>query len=183
VASPVLEALANAKVREAEQRETVAANIVNARLQLPPRMASRDEFPVFESFCREKGLRSLPARPATVAFFALDSVALGLPRILAVVGAISAVHAGLADPTLSPVVSAALATISPITPPRHWAKEHKATFTQMPRSLQTYVAEHEQQQDKAFRTAVNKALAKLKLENSVGRTETVTALAQPAAVA
>jgi hypothetical protein len=171
-------ALANAKAREAEQRETVAASIVNARLQIPPRMGNRDEWPIFETWCREKGLRCLPARPATIAFWILDNVALGIDRLLRVVESISAVHEGLADPTLSPVVTAALATIAPIAPPRHWPKSEKHLFTQMPRALQTFVAAHEMQQDKAFRTATNKALAKLKLENSNVNSQSTT---EPAA--
>jgi hypothetical protein len=170
-----MDALARAKLAESNQRETAAASVVQGRLQIPPRNLSRAEWPVFESFCREKALRSFPTRPSTIAFFILDIVALGIERLEKIVGAVQAVHEGLADPTLSPVVSAALATIAPIQPPRHWPKSEKHQFLALPRALQTFVAAHEMQQDKAFRTALNKALAKLKKENSNGNSPPVTA--------
>jgi hypothetical protein len=167
-------ALANARTAEQDKRETAAASVVQGRLQLPPRTGNRDEFPVFETWCREKALRSFPARPSTIAFFCLDNVAFGIERLLAVVDSISAVHEGLADPAAHPCVSAALATIAPIEPPRHWPKSEKHQFLALPRSLQQFVADHEKQQDKAFRTSLNKALAKLKMENSNGTAQSTT---------
>src|SRR6266852_1892344 len=91
-----------------EQRETAAAYIVNTRLRLSPHTGSRDEFSVFEAWCAEKALRSLPARPHVVGFWILDNSKLGIDRLLRVVESISAAHAWLADPTLGPCVAAAL---------------------------------------------------------------------------
>jgi hypothetical protein len=117
-------------------------------------------------------LPALPARPATVAFFVLDNVALGLSRLLAVLEAIAAVHEGAADPTLSPVVAAALAKVAPVPSPRSWPKAAAAQFVALPRSLQTYVAARERERDREIRRCQNEAaaarhaLAQLKKENT-----------------
>jgi len=157
-------ALANAKQAELEARERAATGIVQARLQIPPRNLSRAEFSVFAEWCDEKELRAVPAKPSTLAFFLLDSVALGISRLEKVVEGVSAVHEGLADPTLSPCVTAALATIAPIPPPRSWPKEQAHLFSQLPRSLQTWVAEHQERREKEVRR-IQTELQKLKLKD------------------
>src|SRR5216683_1700335 len=110
-------ALANARAAELDQRiaeierdalarEKAAASIVQGRLQLAPRTSNTDEWPTFESWAKQKALRSLPAKPAVVAMFALDrGPALGLPKLLVVLESVSHVHEaqGLSDPAASPV--------------------------------------------------------------------------------
>jgi len=156
VASNVLEALARANAAEQDKVETAALHIVNTRLGLLPHRGNRDEWPVFETWAKEKGLSARPARPATVAFFVLDHPALGIARLLAVVESVSAVHEGLADPASHPVVIAALNEISPSPPPpRSWAKAQWPAWSQLPRALQQYLAEREERRDLEMRRAQN----------------------------
>jgi hypothetical protein len=156
----------------ASAREAAAASIVAARLQVAPRNLNRAEWPVFEAWAKAKQLPALPARPATVAFFILDNVALGLSRLLAVLEAIAAVYEDAADPTLSPVVAAALQKVAPIPQPRSWPKAAVAQFVALPRSLQTYIAAHETKRDLEIRRCQNEAatarhaLAQLKKEDT-----------------
>lgn len=54
------------------------------------------------------------------------------------------------------------AELPPIEPPRSWAKDEKERFKTYPRELQAYLAEREQERDRALRTSQNEAAEKLK---------------------
>ena len=71
---------------------------------------------------------------------------------------------GLADPTTSGPVSAAIASIVRIDPPRAWPKEQKANFARLPYDLQVYLSGHEAKREKEIRRAQNElATAKQRL--------------------
>ena len=196
--NPVMQALETARTAELDKRlaerelemrrrEIAAGNVVNARLHLPVvAPADPSDWEPFETWAKAKGLRSVPSRPSTVAFFVLDSAKLGIDRLLRIIGAISSTHAWLADPTLGPVVASALAQVSPpIPPPRSWPAPMRAKWPELPISLQQSIATRETARDKEVRRAQNEAgdakQALAKLKESHGRPQTVTEPAQPAA--
>lgn len=155
--NPVMQALVHARLQEQDQRATALNAVVSSRLNLPARDGDKSEWPVFKSWCERNDITPYPARPASVAYFILDNRVLGIEALQKVVESISAVHDGIADPTLSPAVSAALDHVAPIEPPRSWPKEHKARFLALPRDLQMYVGAHEERREKEIRRAHNAA--------------------------
>jgi hypothetical protein len=163
--NPVVAALANAKRREQDEQEARLCAAIHARLKMPAPTGDRSEWPVFAQWAKEKSLTAYPARPGVVAFYVLENIPLGIARLEAVVESISAVHEwqGVADPTASPMVSAALNQIAPITPPRSWPKEQGARFLSLPRAMQKQIAERETEREKAVRRAQNE-VGKLKQE-------------------
>jgi hypothetical protein len=62
-----------------------------------------------------------------------------------IIGSISIVHQdqGLADPTLSPIVSEALGHVLPIEAPKGWPTKRKADFGRLNRDLQKFIVAHE----------------------------------------
>lgn len=162
--NPVMQALVNARLQEQDQRDLALNAVVSSRLNLPAREGDRTAWPMFKAWCEQNGITPFPARPASVGYFILDNLLLGIDALLKIVESISAVHEGVADPTSSPLVSAALNQVAPIEPPRSWPKEHKQRFVSLPYGLQIYVAAHEAQRDKAVRRAQSEtAIAKQKL--------------------
>jgi hypothetical protein len=154
-----MQALASARRQEQDQYELAFCNAIAARLNLTAPQRDKSEWPTFKTWCKDKAVTPYPARPGIVAFFILDNVLLGIERLLAVVESIAAIHegVGVADPTVSPLVSAALDQVAPIQPPRSWPKEQKALFLGLPRILQVYVAAHEADREKVVRRALNQA--------------------------
>jgi len=152
-----MQALVNARLQEQNQHEAAVAAAVAARLDYQPVQHDRTAWPLFKGWCEQKAITPFPARPASVAYFILDNVLLGIEGLEKVIEGISAVHDGVADPTLSPMVSAAFHQVAPIDPPRSWPKEHKQRFLSLPRELQTYVVARETQRDKEVTRAQNEA--------------------------
>ena len=130
--NPVLVALAQARMREA---------------------------PMFVRWCELNGACPCPAAPSAVARFVTDCASLGVERLWPAVQQISKMHAllGLADPTLGNEPTAAIGEIAGLTPPRCWPKSYRERFRSLPYDLQTYVASHEAQRERALRRAQNEA--------------------------
>ncbi len=181
--NPVMQALSAARAaeldariaeieRDASARERAAAGIVNTRLGLLPRNLSRAEWPVFESWAKEKALRSFPAKPHVVGFWILDNAKLGIDRLLRVVESISAFHVAEhhADPTLGPIVSAALDRVAPIAIPRSWKKGVWQRFEALPYELKVYVSARAAEQDLIVRNAQNLAAEAKALKRELEKT-------------
>lgn len=136
--SPVLAALANARAAEqaAEERVLTVGVLTHFGMELP--QGDRSQWPVWQQWCAKSNVSAFPALPASIAVYALDNAALG-DRLEKIIGSISTVHQdqGLADPTLSPVVIAALNQVRPIEPPRSWDTAHKIRWQQLPRDIAT----------------------------------------------
>lgn len=117
--------------------------------------------PLYARWCELNDAPFCPARPADVARFVSDCAPLGIERLWAALQQISKHHEslGLADPTLGPLVAAAVGDIAGIDPPRSWADEHKLRFKSLPYDVQIFVASHEAQREKALRRAQNEAAA------------------------
>jgi len=130
--NPVLAALAQARMREA---------------------------PMFVRWCGLNGVNPCPAAPATVARFVADCASLGIERLWPAVQQISKMHVslGLADPTLGGEPAAAISEIAGVAPPRSWPESYRERFRSLPYDVQTYVASHEEQRERALRRAQNEA--------------------------
>jgi hypothetical protein len=186
--NPVVAALANAKRREQDEQEARLCAAIHARLKLPPPTGDRSEWPAFAQWAKEKSLTAYPARPGVVALYLLENAALGIDRLEKVVESISAVHEwqGVADPTASDMVSAALnqvAPIAPIAPPRSWSAAERPRFLSLPRAMQKYLAAREADRDKEVRRAQGE-VGKLKQELRKiqdGKTATTAAAAAASA--
>ena len=116
-------------------------------------------FTAFRNWCEENGVRHCPARPEAVAQFVLDHAPSGLETLGATVAAISGVHSqrGLANPTATWMVAAALRQVGDVAPPRSWPKAFKDRFAELPLPLKRYVAKHDAEREKVLRRAQNEA--------------------------
>jgi hypothetical protein len=159
MSSPVLKALVNAELQEAEQRARSISAAVAAQIGPPPLLGEGRLPAGFAAWCEQKGVEAFPARPASVALFALESRGTGIDALSRIVTEIGQFHLrrGQADPTSGYPVSAALNHLAKIDPPRSWPKEHKDRFTAQPYELQKYVAAHEARREKEIRRAHNEA--------------------------
>jgi hypothetical protein len=157
VTNPVLQALANAREQEQEREHAMVSNAVAARLGISPTQGDKSRWPLWQAWCRAKGIDAFPVRPHVLAIYVLDNASLGIGELSRVVEAVSAMHAYSSDPTLSPFVSAALDCVAgPTEPPRSWDAEHRAMFEALPRTLKIYVNQREADRDKALRQAQNR---------------------------
>jgi hypothetical protein len=125
--------------------------------------------PMFARWCDLNGASWCPAGPATVAKFVTDCASLGIETLWPAVQEISKAHVslGLADPTLGGVAAAAISDVAGVAPPRSWPNERKQRFRSLPYDVQVYLANHEEQRDRAVRRAQNEAaIARQKLRVS-----------------
>jgi hypothetical protein len=161
-----MQALANARAAEEAEKERVLNEEVSVHLGIYPPRIDRSLWPVWAAYCAEKRIDAYPALPAAVAVFVIERKPNGVEKIVETIGAVHTAE-GKADPTLSPVVVAALAKVlPPIDAPRSWPADHKQQFNRMPRDLQQFVAEHHRKIELEMRRAQN-AAAKAK-ENTNG---------------
>ncbi len=132
--NPVLAALAQARLRDA---------------------------PMFVRWCELNAVAPCPATPVTVARFIGDCASLGAERLWPAVQQISRMHAelGLADPTLGGEPAAAMSVLADLSPPRSWPDRLKARFRTLPYDVQSHIASHETQRERALRHAQNEAAA------------------------
>jgi hypothetical protein len=177
--SPVIQALANARVAEVvgglKERDAEITAAVYREIEPPP---SASMPAIFVRWCEDRQVSALPARPATVALFILQNRSMGLAELAELVDQIGAAHVstGMADPTTTYPVPAMLSKIATINPPRSWPAEEKKKFQALPYSLQSYVVKREGERDKALRRAQNEAAdARKKIEGKKDDPETKTA--------
>jgi len=86
----------------------------------------------FNKWAIARQARRCPAKPATVALFALEQADLGVPaqQILAQLDAIERLHDrwGLANPVRTAIVRRVLEGIIKVPPPRSWPTADKVRF-------------------------------------------------------
>lgn len=134
--------------------------------------------PMFVKWCELNSVSACPATPASVARFVTDCAALGMSRLWPAIQDISRMHVslGLADPTLGGVAASAMSAIAAVSPPRSWPGPLKQRFTALPYDIQSHLASHETQRERALRRAQNDAasarqkLAALEAETKDGKT-------------
>lgn len=183
-ASPVMKALASAQQESWNQNE---ATIEHSMLEFlhpvfPPAQSDEDGVkPVISAFaawCEMMNVRSCPARPAVLAGFIVElSRTIPATDLIKAAADIADWHLlfGLANPSATPIVLAALDRIAAIDPPRSWPKEQKHRFRALPHDLQVYIAKREKERDRAVRRAQNSAASQR--TNLGQRTGTVAEIA------
>ena len=156
------EAIAHVNARELDANEAAIASCFPPPPDVPPE--ARQHLIPFVQWCEAQRVRSLPARPASVAAFAQWQKDLGVPRekISASLATIEALHfsASLGNPCATPLVRAATSA-STIEPPRSWTRAEKQTFTELPVEIQAVVARREQDRETTLRRGQNE-LAEMK---------------------
>lgn len=148
---------------EQASREASLAADVRAALSLAPTAldaATLDRFAPFATFCTQRGVSHLPARPETVAAFLLSRFDMP-PPVAAIIDALAAIEAvhdanGMGSPIRSPIVGAALERWGEREPPRSWSKADRLLFAQLPLLVQHVISRRETQRDNALHTLQNK---------------------------
>lgn len=154
--NPVMQALANAREQERERDHAMVAKAVAERLGISPTVGDRSRWSLWQAWCRAKGIDAFPVRPYVLAIYILENSALGIGELSFIVESVSAVHENTSDPTLSPLVTAALDRVSPIVAPRSWDAEHRTMWQRLPRDLQIYTVARENERDAALRKQMSK---------------------------
>jgi hypothetical protein len=154
--NPVMEALVGARLNEQNQRDTDIAAAVFQALGAAPAAGKLPQ--TFVDFCRTWNVSPMPARPAAVAAFVLQFGRFGADVLAEDLAAISAVHvaANQGDPTQGFPVTAAVARVAEIEPPRSWTVVERKRFAALPLPTQQYVLQRESERDSALQRALQK---------------------------
>jgi hypothetical protein len=150
-------------IRQVNEREIDANEAALAQCFPPPPELSpeaRQHLTPFLQFCEAQRIRSLPARPASVASFEQWQKDLGVPqaKISATLSAIEALHnaAALGNPIATPLVRTITAA-STIEAPRSWTKDEQRLFRELPVEVQLVVARRERDREITLRRSQNEA--------------------------
>jgi hypothetical protein len=140
---------------------------------LPAKELSEDvraRMDVFLDWCGGKGVRYLPAKPATCAAFIQHQIAAGLD-VQGCVALLTAIeqrhhHFGFPNPVRCPAVQAVLDQIVK-SAPRAWTSEERADFALLPPEIRLIIEHREAERDRQLRRMQNEHAAKMKaLEQS-----------------
>jgi hypothetical protein len=150
------------KLDAGDQR--VAADLARRIQSIPANELSADirsRLDPFNKWAIARQARRCPAKPATVALWALEQAAMGVPaqQILTQLDAIEHLHDrwGLANPVRTAIVRRVLEGIIKVPPPRSWPHTDKVRFAELPPDIREIIARREQQRDKALRRLQNEA--------------------------
>jgi hypothetical protein len=153
-----------AEVRKLDASDERVATELAKRIQpLPVNELSADirtRLDPFNRWAIRYSARRCPAKPTTVALFALEQADLGVPaqQILAQLDAIEKLHDkwSLSNPVRTAIVRAALETIIKVDPPRSWPREDKVRFAQLDPDIRQIIETRERQRDVALRKLQNR---------------------------
>jgi hypothetical protein len=152
------QAIADLNSREVDANEAALAQCFPPPPELSPE--ARQHLIPFLQWAEAQRVRSLPARPASVASFAQWQKDLGVPKekISATLSAIEALHhaAALGNPIATPLVRTITAA-STIEAPRSWTKDEQRLFRELPVEVQLVVARREHDREITLRRAQNEA--------------------------
>jgi hypothetical protein len=133
----------------------------------------RTRLDAFNKWAIARQARRCPAKPATVALFALEQADLGVPpqQILAQLDAIEKLHDKwtLPNPVRTAIAQAALETIIKVDPPRSWPREDKVRFAQLDPDIGQVIAEREALRDRALRKLQNEKALERQRQNGAAK--------------
>jgi hypothetical protein len=171
MASPVLDALVNARVgeqiSEQNRRDQDIAASVYKLLGTPPTAPQMPR--AFLEFAEAWKFCPFPCRPAGLAAYVLKSSSFGAETLQADLAAISAIHVAnnLGDPVCGPV-NAAMARIANVDAPRSWDKEEKQRWASLPLFVQRQLRRREDERDRGLAVSQQRlAEARKKLEAQI----------------
>jgi hypothetical protein len=114
-------------------------------------------------FCKARGIRACPARPASVAMFIRSENSLGVPveRILAALAAIEVMHnqAAESNPVACAMPRLELEKITNIEAPRTWPKVDRPLFQSLPPDVRAVIKRNADSTSLALRRLQNKVAA------------------------
>jgi hypothetical protein len=167
-----------AEIEAAKQRELVAA--LNAGEQaiaeslgdllIAPELTPGDVelLKPWLAWCRDKSVRSVPAKVWCCAAYVLDRHNRGVPesQIFDELRAIERLHSKwrLPNPADGAICKAAIERITQTRPPRSWPAADKALFATLDPQIRHRIAEREQQRDTELRRIQNEHAEKLKVK-------------------
>jgi hypothetical protein len=150
-------------IRQVNEREIDANEAAIAGcFPQPPQVPAEAQLHLvpFLQWCHAQRVRSLPARPTSVAAFVQWQTDLKVPKeqIGATLSAIEALHnvAALGNPIATPVVRITTAA-STISPPRSWTRAEQDAFRELPVELQRTVSRREKDREVQLRRLQNEA--------------------------
>jgi hypothetical protein len=153
---------------ERKNQEKLTARISCPALELTPE--ARNRFSYFAHWCRDRGVRALPAMPATIAVFIKNEHQAGISgeNIWKSVQAIELAHSqdvNLANPVATAVVRQALAEVYAVKAPRSWSSAEHLIFYSLPIELRDVVKRHADLTSLELRRLHNKVADLSKKEN------------------
>jgi hypothetical protein len=151
------------------------------RISLPALELSADirtALDPFNHWAGKRHARRCPAKPTTVALFALEQADMGVPidTILEQLGAIEAMHDkfSLPNSVRTAAVRYALETIIKTDPPKSWPAAEKGMFRSLPADIQHIIARRENDRDREVRRQQSKVARELELQRMNGADKTVS---------
>jgi hypothetical protein len=151
------------------------------RISLPPLELSADirtALDPFNHWAGKRHARRCPAKPTTVALFALEQAAMGvgIDTILEQLSAIEAMHDkfSLPNSVRTAAVRYALETIIKTDPPKSWPAAEKGMFRSLPADIQHIIARRENDRDREVRRQQSKVARELELQRMNGADKTVS---------
>jgi hypothetical protein len=168
--------LAQVRANEILQAEAEIASCFPQPPKVTPE--AQDRLAPFLAWCEQQKVRSLPARPTSVAAYAQYQQDQGIPRekINATLSAIEAMHvaASVGNPVATPVVRTVTGG-STIEAPRSWDKDGRAAWAQLPPDVQSVIAARESDRERTLRRGQNELAEMKKLLRLQAAAETKTA--------
>jgi hypothetical protein len=127
---------------------------LSKKVPLPPARLSEEQAIAFELFavwCRQHGVRSLPARPTTIALYLQTALA----DAVAAAEAIRVAHQvhSLPCPVSTDVVRFRLNELSDDKPPRSWRNAEKLIWCELSPEIRAVIKRREQEDSAAVRIA------------------------------
>jgi hypothetical protein len=125
----------------------------------------------FNRWASKRHARRCPAKPTTVALFALEQADMGVAvdTILAQLDAIEQMHDkfSLPNPVRTAAVEHAMATLLKANPPRSWSKSEKGQWALLPASIRSAITRRENDRDHELRRLQSKVARELELRREI----------------
>ena len=145
---------------EAQLAKSIAAPTVSLDAD------AQDRLRCFVDWCKERGVRPLPAAPATVAAFIKSLAHWATNDIVDLLINIEELHSNnnLANPAATTVVRAVLQDILKLEPP-HWNKSEQLLWAALPPEVQAVISRRDKQTSTLIRRLQNHNAELKKLSN------------------
>jgi hypothetical protein len=131
-----------------QNEQTLATQIAAPRLEY-----DAERLQQFADWCKERGVRPLPAAPATIAAFVRDLRPEEIPAVLADIEALHS-NANLANPIATTPVRAVLQEILKLDPPR-WNKPEQLLWAALPPEVRGVISRRDKQTSTLIRRLQN----------------------------
>jgi hypothetical protein len=159
------------EIEAAKQRELIAALDAGekaiaesvAYLLVAPELAPGDVelLKPWLTWCRDKSVRSVPAKVWCCAAYVLDRHKQGTPKskIFDELGALERLHDKwrLPNPVMTAIVSAALERVFEIKRPRSWPLKDEVLFVRLPPPIRFRIRAREDSRERELRSCQNRA--------------------------